>query len=628
VKDAATPQTHRRKSKFQLGLIPLAMIATVAVLLPLYLATAAPDLTFWDSSEFMTAAHTLGIPHPPGTPLWTAAAHVFSVLFASNGPARSVTMLSVLSTVAACALGARLIARWLPGRGGVAAAVCAAVTAGTMTSVWANATETEVYAVSLLLAAAMITAGDFAGQRGVTDDQRMRGRALVAFFVGLTVPVHLSAMVAFPAAVVFAWCGPRVRAKEILVWIAVALLGFSAVAILPLRARMSPALNSGNPIDFASLYALLTRAQYDVAGLWPRRAPLWIQTGNLFEWADWQVALGLEPRVGPSWARTPFTVLWGWFGVLGLRHMWQVNRRVGRGMAMLVVSASVGVVVWLNMLAGPSFGEGVLPALAQHEARERDYFFALAFWAWGLLAGAGIAWTAARLTHKMPRLLGNGIRAAALMLAAVPLIANEPAMNRTHLPEALLPRNFARLLLDAVPIGGVLMVAGDNDTFPLWYLQNVEHFREDVSIVSVPLLGAQWYRESLVKHDRILPATFAAQWVGMPAMLASIGDSALARHRALRVSAFLSAAERKMVQPAHGWLLEGLVYAPTEALAAGVTGLDLGVLARASRAVPPSFLTPISGGVDNTSETMQMLLRCTGVTSLDDPLLARVCNGG
>ena len=98
---------------------------------------------------------------------------------------------------------------------------------------------------------------------------------------------------------------------------------------------------------------------------------------------------------------------------------------------------------------------------------KRDYFFLLwHFWAWGLLAGAGIAWTAARLTHRMPKLIGNGVRAAALMLAAVPLIANEPAMNRTRAPESLLPRNFARLLLDAAPGGAVLLVAGDNDTFP------------------------------------------------------------------------------------------------------------------------------------------------------------------
>jgi hypothetical protein len=604
------------------------MIATVAVLLPLYLATAAPDLTFWDASEFMTAAHTLGIPHPPGTPLWVVAGRMMTILFSSSGPARSVTLLSVLATVTAGALGARLIARWLPGRGGVAAAVCAAVAAGTMSSVWANATETEVYAMSLLLSAAMISAGDYAGQRVATDEQRIRGRALLAFLVGLSVPLHLSSLVALPAAIAFAWHGPRVRVRELAFWSVLALLGLSAVIILLFQAHRGPLLNSGNPVDFSSLYAVLTRAQYEVSGLWPRRAPLWIQFGNLFEWADWQVALGLRPTVGPSWVRTPFTLLWGWFGVLGLRHIWQLDRRVGRAMAVLLVSGTLGVVVWLNLQAGPSFGEGVLPSRAMHEARERDYFFALSFWSWGLLAGAGIAWVAARLTHRMPRVVGNGLRAATLMLAAVPLVANAPAMDRTRAPESLLPRNFARLLLDAVPMGGVLVVAGDNDTFPLWYLQQVEHYRDDVAVVTVPLLGAEWYRASLAKHGRVLPSSLVSNWVGVPALLSAIGDSAEAHRRPVRVSVFLSARERRMVQPQRGWLLQGLVYAPTDVIAAGVTGLDLGALVRARQAVPPSFLKPLTPGTDNTAETMQDLLRCTGVQRLADPLLAAVCNGG
>ena len=536
-------------------------------------------------------------------------------------------MLSVLCTVAACALGARLVARWLPGRGGVAAAVCAAVSAGTMTSVWANATETEVYAASLLLAVGMLSAGDYAGQRVATDNQRMRGRALIAFLVGLTVPLHLSAMVALPAALMFAWCGPRARAREIATWIGLAALGVSAVAILPLRAAHSPTLNSGNPISLASLYDVLTRAQYDVAGLWPRRAPLWIQLGNVFEYADWQVALGLRPTVQPSWARTPFTVLWGWFALLGLRHVWQMEKRVGRAMAVLLLSASAGVAVWLNLQAGPSYGDGFLAAGAGHEARERDYFFALAFWGWGLMAGAGIAWTATRLTHRMPRLLANGLRAAALMLAAVPLIANAPVMDRSHAPESLMPRNFARLLLDAVPGGTVLFVAGDNDTFPLWYLQQVEHYREDVTVVTVPMLAANWYRASLVQHGRLMPPSMVSTWPGQAAALVAIADNAMRQRRAIRVSAFLLARERAMVQPSRGWVLQGLVYAPSEMVEAGTTALDLGALARAADAVPPSFLKPLRPAMDNTMQTMQGLLRCTGVRALTDPLLAGVCNG-
>ncbi|MEO7359704.1 MAG: DUF2723 domain-containing protein [Gemmatimonadaceae bacterium] len=609
----------------RIGPTALAMITSAAVLLPLYLATAAPDLTFWDASEFMTAAHTLGIPHPPGTPLWVVTAKASALAFASRGPARAVTLLSVIATVMACALGARLVVRWLHGRSAILSALVAAIGAGTMTSVWANATETEVYAMSLLLAVAMLSAGDLAGQGSVSDDQRRRGRAFLAFLVGLSVPLHLSALVALPAAITLGLHAPRVRMRDVLVWLSLAALGFSAVAILPIRAHFAPELNVGNPIDLKSLYAVLSRAQYAVSGLWPRRAPLWIQFGNLFEYADWQVALGISPTVGPSWLRTPLTVLWGALGMLGLRHLWRTEKRIGRGVAVLLVCATLGVVVWLNLRAGPSFGDGVLEPGAIHEARERDYFFALGFWTWGLLAGIGIAVSASLLTVRLPRPMARGVHAALLAAGAVPLVANASVMDRTHEPLALIPRMLARTMLEAVPQLGVLVVAGDNDTYPLLYLQQVEHLREDVTLVTTPLLGAPWHRLALERRG-VIDLDYAKNWRGDDATLSAIGAYTLAKKRPLRVSVYLSKRERNQLRHASGWVLQGVVYAPSDEIAAGSVGLDLQALAKARGEMPPTFLRPFDD-FDGAPSLMQRLLRCTQVQSLADPLLAGPCNG-
>ena len=85
------------------------------VLLATYLATSAPDLTFWDASELATAAHTLGIPHPPGTPLWVLLAKVSAMLFSSTAPPRAVTLLSVWASALAGGVGAcRIPALLLP----------------------------------------------------------------------------------------------------------------------------------------------------------------------------------------------------------------------------------------------------------------------------------------------------------------------------------------------------------------------------------------------------------------------------------------------------------------------------------------------------------------------------------
>ena len=604
---------------FRLPSTVVAAVVTFVVLLATYLATAAPDLTFWDSSELAAAAHTVGIPHPPGTPLWVVIGHVASVLFSSAGPARAVTLLSVWATAAAGAIGAAMATRWIGARG----AVAAAVGAGAMMTVWASATETEVYAVALLLAVAMLAIGERAGRHDVSDDRRARLRALLAFLAALAVPLHLSALVAFPAAVAFAWRGHKPSRSEIVSWGALAALALSAVAILPIRAHELPELNSGHAFTLDAVIAMLRREQYAVSGLWPRSAPLWLQIGNVFEWADWQVAFGLHPKAAPGWTRTPLTVIWAWLAVLGARALWRHDARVGRAMTLLVACGTIGVAYWLNMKVGPSYGAGILPDNAPHEARERDYFFVLGFWSWGMLAGAGIASIATKLASKLP----NAVAAIALALAAVPLLANAPVMDRTREPVATLPRVFAQLLLDAVPMGGVLVTAGDNDTFPLWYLQQVEDYRTDVTVVTVPLLGARWYREELTDRPRLLADSLVAPRPLLVPLLREVMRQAIASKRALRVSALLPRDDRNLLDPSVGWSLQGLVYAPSPLLEAKSVGLDLPALLRARDRVPPSSLVPLPDGSDGAAWQLQDLLRCTRITALADPLLVSACGG-
>ncbi len=620
-------QRARRAPRIRLGTPTIAGVAAFAILLPAYLATAAPDLTLWDSSELATAAHTLGIPHPPGTPLWVLIANVFGKLFANTGPARSITMFSVVATALACSLGAVMSARWIGGRG----AVAAAVSAGTMFTVWNNATEAEVYAAALLASVAMLYAGERAGRVDVADTERERWRLMLAFLSGIAVPLHLSALVALPAALTLAWRGSRPRIANVIAIIALFAVGISSIAFLPIRAQHAPLLNSGNPESLSAMLEVLQRKQFDVPGLWPRRAPLWLQLGNVFQWADWQVAFGLSPQVGPSWRRTPLTLIWAWFALLGIRALFRHEKRIGRGLTVLAISGTVAVALWLNLRAGPSYGAGVLPIDALHEARERDYFFALGFWCWGLLAGIGVSAIAQTVAKRVAitkgERLANVIAIPLIAIAALPMIANVSATNRTVEPLATLPRTFARLLLDAVPINGVLITAGDNDTFLPWYLQRVEGYRSDVTIVAAPLLGARWYREEM-KNSGVFAGDMVANWYGTGQALATVGREAYVSNRALRVSIMVSATNRTAVDESSGWLLEGMVYAPSPLVAAGEIGLNVGSMARAQNAIPMGALTPLPESADPMARGIQQYLRCTEVQGAADSLLVGRCNGG
>jgi hypothetical protein len=569
----------------------------------LYAATVAPTVTFWDPGELIAAVESFGIPHPPGTPLYVVLARAWSELLGPLPRVLATNLFSALCTAVAGATLARLLAR---ATGDGVSALAGALCAGAMSTVWLNATETEVYAASLLLSMIMLWAAERAGASGNGG-----WLAIVAYAVALAVPLHLSALVAAPAAIALATHGVHdVRWREaalllatlVLVvgaglasaWIAGAgllamgatllthprdrlagaarlplgvLLGLSALAMLPLRAAHDPAVNAGNPIDWKSLWEVVGRQQYGGHALWPRQAPLWIQLGNLVEYADWQVALGLSPGVAPSWTRTPFTLLFVGLGVYGALVHRRRDVRGWRAFALLFLSAGVGLVLYLNFKAGASFGYGVLPDNAPHEVRERDYFFELAFWTWGAWAGVGAVALASRL-HRATAVGG-------LLVAMLPIALNWRVANRRREPEAGVARQFAEALLWSAPRGAVLVTGGDNDSFPLWYAQVVNRTRADVTVVTMPLLGARWYRAQLARRDSLLGVADVDDSVASEgALLERVAERARERERPIAVAITVDSSRRELL--GGQWSLHGLAYVrPTTASRVHVGDTDV-----------------------------------------------------
>ncbi len=69
-------------------------------------------------------------------------------------------------------------------------------------------------------------------------------------------------------------------------------------------------------------------------------------------------------------------------------------------------------------------------------------------------------------------------------------------------------------MLAKVPPSGVFLSIGDNDTYPLWYLQQGEGTRKDVAVVAVPLLAAKWYRAELARRYKLLDSATVETWPG------------------------------------------------------------------------------------------------------------------
>jgi Protein of unknown function (DUF2723) len=614
-----------------------------AVLLLVYILTGAPTLTFWDASEFATAIGTFGIPHPPGTPLYVALGTALWRVVPALTPVQIGTLLSGLSTSAACAL-----ATWVAARAGgnSTPAAVAGLCAGAMGTVWMNATETEVYAVALFAVAAQCALA----WRAYAENND-RARIALVFVAALAVPVHLSALVATPAALLLANSTPDggVRWRSLLTsgvlvvatallsigawtlalacvagvaldsrlrdktcqWLLpaslVTVLAWSAALIMLVRARHSPFLNQGDPDTLPKLLNVIARTQYDVAAPWPRRAPFWLQLGNIVQYADWQVALSLWNDVTPSWVRTPFSAIAAVLGAVGAVAHWRTHRVTARAAVALMLLATVGVCVMLNLRAGPSYGFGFLHEGAIREARERDYFFALAFWVWGLWIGLG-AWALVRRARR-----------AALLASLVPVAmfaSSWRAISRDVVPEKLVATAMADEFLAESPRGAMLFTAGDNDSYPLWYRQAVDTVRPDVQVVVTSLLPANWYlRESLWRSDASESDTLGrADAIGRAGALAR---RQLDLRRPVAVSILLPASERTELGRIAGvscWRRFGLIDVATRH-AICPPRIDLERTVQSSRRLSPVNTRQVRTSIDGMAGAFQKLARCSGAAA-------------
>ena len=124
--------------------------------LVLYVLTLAPTTQFWDASEYIAAAHALGIPHPPGNPFFIILAHVWGLLPLASDYARRINLLAASTSAVTAATWFLIGERWLrpivaPGRPRRVAATAGTLVGCTTFTVWNQSVVNEkVYTLSML----------------------------------------------------------------------------------------------------------------------------------------------------------------------------------------------------------------------------------------------------------------------------------------------------------------------------------------------------------------------------------------------------------------------------------------------------------------------------------------------
>ena len=527
--DSLPPPTDPAESKPPYALA----VGCAAAVWLLYVVTLAPTTAFWDTSEYIATAHILGIPHPPGNPLFVFLGRAWSLVLSPLGLPVAVRINLLAATTSAAATGFmyliahRVLSEFIEdgvyGRVGAFVAVLPGATAFT---VWNQSNVNEkVYTVSVLVIAAVSWLAVLWHDR---QDRPGSTRYLLwaVFLLALGSTSHMMSVLPAPAlAVLVLLSGPMRLVRWSIIWRAsvLVLLGLSFNFVLPIRASLDPVINEGDPTceSFAGAAAAiytnplpsalkeaiprctpladeLARVQYQTPPITERKAPFGAQFEMYWQYFDWQWARGLDPVSTPGTARLPVTTLFLALGVAGLIAAARAGPSIVGYLVMLTGTLTAALVVYLNFRHGYSLSPELTdPGL--HEVRERDYFFVAGFHLWGCMAGVGLAW----VWHLMSGIGSERRRYAVfsplLGLAALPLVLNWSWASRAGDYAA---RDWAYDLLMSVEPYAVLFTNGDNDTFPLWYLQEVEGIRRDVTVIVGQYLFTDWYPRQLEQLTR------------------------------------------------------------------------------------------------------------------------------
>jgi len=512
----------------------------------LYLITLAPSTAMWDTSEYIAAAYTFGLPHPPGNPFFVLLGRFFAILPIAPNVAMRINILAAVCSAGAAGMWflitERVLVGWLPQRwqrivGGSLAALIGA----TAFTVWAQSVVNEkVYTVSLLGLALV----SWLIVRWCDDPDGPKADRLlvmIAYLSGLGYANHMAGFLALPAvaaAVAIRRPDTLFRRPRLLLAIAGALLlGMTPFLTQPLRAAYFPAINEGEPTGCATRIGVgctlskatydrflynFNRGQYGKPGLTDRQAPFIAQIEMWWLYFRWQWLrdpLGNNPALQNMMA-TLFLLLGG----LGGYVHWKRDRKSFAYFGPLMFMVTLALIYYMNFKYGssqsPELGEGV-----PREVRDRDYFYlwsfsALSVWialglvfVWETLAEGEFryGWVGARSVRSLS---GSELRGSSetldlpprrnwllatpvLALAIIPLFANWQSASRAGQTDTA---DFAADLLNSVEPYGILVTSGDNDTFPLWYAQEVEGIRRDVIVACLSLLNTDWYTRQLLRR--------------------------------------------------------------------------------------------------------------------------------
>ncbi len=287
------------------------------------------------------------------------------------------------------------------------------------------------------------------------------------------------------------------------------ILGYSTYTMVIIRANANPPMNENDPSTLKKLVSYLNREQYGDAPIRQRRYSqepqhqgiytnyksdtdffLRYQMDEMFlRYFLWQYAgrVGDHQGAGVNWKQ-----LWGIpliIGLFGFYYHWKKDRVMWWVFFNLFLLMGLVMAVYFNM--------------QDPQPRERDYFYVGAFFVFSLWIGIGTLGIVDSIREAVKSVQLQKYASIVTLLFAVVFVpvnmvyTNYKASDRSG---DYVAWDYSYNLLQSCEPDAILFTNGDNDTFPLWYLQDVEGVRRDIRIVNLSLVNTSWYIRQL-KHQ-------------------------------------------------------------------------------------------------------------------------------
>jgi hypothetical protein len=465
-------------------------VLLTVTLFAVYLATISPDIQWLDSSQLQAAALLLDNAHPPGEPLYSVIAH--AMRFVPIGSlAFRITVVSSICSILAMLSVYRLLLR-LPVFTRAKTTWHLRLIGASLTlflafsyAAWSQSTRSEVYALNFLLSviilnlclSALTTSGSLTCRDiDVNRDPAgfLKSIYLVSFLLGLSAGNHSLLIALMAPAILMFLVFPNIGRLNITGLLVCALLfslGLSIYLYLPVRASTAPPVNWGNPQSIERMIWMITGKMFQKS--------FHISMGQLF--------LNLKETVFILMAQlSPVIFFTGIFG------LWLTVRRniILGGFFICLLIFNLLSVICQEVFIGTN------PDLLGYLLLSNLMIIVGVYWS--LAEGLRI------LETRKTGFAAIAALAAVSLLAGLFLTGLYHTFTKVNQQDHYSANRFAKTVLSAADANSYLFTSNIATFFTAGYLQNVERYREDITLIHRPFLTFDWYVENLVeKHPHL-----------------------------------------------------------------------------------------------------------------------------